>query len=1420
MAYGVHKMGLDIGSTTTKSVLFDDSNSLLFSDYSRHYGKINESVDNILHKIYNNFGNIHLTLSVTGSAGLGLSEKYDLAFIQELIACSNYIKAFQPEVKTLIDIGGEDSKIILINEFGNDFRMNGNCAGGTGSFIDQMASLLNITLDKLNELANNSKRIYPIASRCGVFAKTDIQNLLSNEIPKPDISASIFWAMALQIKNTLLRGYNIIPKVLFSGGPLSFLSSLRNAVAKLFKIQVEDIININNPELIPAIGTAISSSFDKKNFINLDDLIQHIKNSDNLIKVDNSLEPLFKNRIEENEWSNKSHIIKMNQVDLKGFDNVDCFLGIDSGSTTTKICLIDSNNNLAYDYYVNNNGNSLLAVKKGLNELFDKINKSGIKINIIKTAVTGYGEDLVKAALGIDFGILETIAHFKAASFFEKDVSFILDIGGQDIKAIYIKDGVVENIEINEACSSGCGSFIETLASSLSYDVKDFAVAACKGHNPCDLGTRCTVFMNSKIKQAFREGTSIEDISAGLSYSVINNCINKVLKIYDKSVLGDKIIVQGGTFKNPAVHRALEKILGMTVKKPDYPELMGAFGAALYAKDNWNENNTKNSSVFKINSLDDFEDFSTKQIHCKGCQNVCQINKMTFKNGNSYYTGNRCENIYNNHIAKVEKGFNFPEYKNDLLFNRNLKPENPIGKIGIPRVLNIYENFPFWSELFKMCGFEVVISDKSTNSLCDSGSWTVLSDNICYPAKLTNGHIINLIQKGVDRIFYPIVTYEFDEFQDTKSSFNCPIVTGYPQVVKSAINSLSEYRIRFDTPNISFRNLKLLERACYNYFQQLNVRKDIFKLAYAKALKEQHNYKEMLNNKAKEIIQKSKEKDEILIILAGRPYHIDTLINHNLPEIITNNGIDIITEDALAYTKDENIENIMALTQWAYPNRLYKAAKWVGNHPNAELMQINSFGCGPDSITIDETKEIIEQYGKFLHLIRVDEHSSSGSLKLRIRSLIESMKIKRNKTNNEEKNTKFIHKSRITTPDFVKRDKKKTILLPYFSPFHSSYISGSFKAMGYNVEILPPSNSTSLDLGLKYVNNEICYPATIVIGDILSAVSSGKYDLKNIAVGITQTGGQCRASNYIPLLKKALIRAGYKDIPVVSISISRKKLNYQPGFNFSKNKLTLMGVLGLFFGDAISEMYYSLMPRASRQGDVEKIAKKFSDLATKGVENFDLKYLLRQLQNAVAEFNKIEINNLNPIKIGVVGEIFIKYNPFCNKYLLDYLIKKGVHINMPQLVNMFSQWLVNVHIKHNLNMENKLIAKNFAIFIEKYYNFVFKKFDNIMQDFRFYCPKHNLRELAEKAEKVVNLSSHYFGEGWLIAGDVISYAESGIKKILCLQPFGCIANHIVARGAEKALKDLIPDLNILFLDIDSSTSEVNLHNRINLLLTS
>jgi predicted CoA-substrate-specific enzyme activase len=1401
------RIGIDIGSTTAKVVILDTRGQIVFSDYRRHKAATIATLTTILEGAREIIGEHCLDLLITGSAGMGVGEKYGLPFIQEVVASAEVVKQLYPQVKTLIDVGGEDAKIIFFDETGiPDIRMNGSCAGGTGAFIDEMGTLMNVALPELNDLAENRTQIYPIASRCGVFAKTDVQNLLSRDIAREDIAASIFHALVFQTLATLARGYDPKPTYIFSGGPLTFLPALKGAFCEVLEISPDDVIEADNLELLPALGAALAEKYSKGEYC-VSELIALLQEErSHGANGHQRLKPLFTGKANFAEWSKTRDQQRTPRVEIADVQGEDCFLGVDSGSTTSKMVLIDIKGRIVFDYYANNKGNAIQAVRNGLEKLKNLFEQVPTQPVIAYSIVTGYGEDLIRSAFGYDGGMVETLAHFEGAKAYDKDVSFILDIGGQDMKAIFVRDGHIQNIEINEACSSGCGSFIESFARNMDYGVADFAQIACHAGNPCDMGTRCTVFMNSRVKQALREAAPIEDISAGLAYSVIKNALHKVLKITDTSILGEHVVVQGGTFRNPAVQKAMENLIERPVTCPDIAELMGAYGAALTAREHFSQNGHQQSSFIGLGNLQTASDYEKKQIRCRGCENRCTVTKLIFQNQNVFYTGNRCERIYTNRGERKPKGTSLLQLKYDLLFDRSTRKSDDVrAVIGIPRVMNLYENYPFWNSLLTECGFEVKLSAPSSNAMYEKGAGTVMSENICFPAKLAHGHIIDLIEAGVDRIFYPMVFFETPEFSDSDNTFNCPIVSGYPDVISSAINPQGEYGIPFDMPTFSFADRKLARKACIEYLNSLGIDKRTAKRAFMQAVEAQTTYKRTVYSLGQEILHKARQDGRPIVLLMGHPYHIDPHINHKIPDILADFGIDIITEDAVLAEDKPSVSNRHMMTHWEYMNRYLHAAKWATEQPDVEVVQLNSFACAPDAISLDEVRSILSMYGRSYTVIRIDEIESTGSAKLRLRSMIEALQ-----GNSHQQNVEIKPRKEIAL--FKEGDRHKKILAVNFSHFNDPTIAGPILDLDYNLEALPPPDRESVELGLKYSNNEVCYPCIILVGDIIKALQSGRYDLDDIAVGMFITGGQCRASCYTSLFKRALISAGYENVPIIALT-TNKKLHEQPGFDLNIRQYIYKAVVTAVYADAIADMYYAIACREVHKGEALALANQFHEPLYDNTLELTQENILKELEVIVAAFNAIETEDRPMPKVGIVGEIYVKYNDFSNNHVVQWLIDQGNEVVVPSLLEFFLGWFVTASVQLKTNIKRPNFLWLLARILEPYTNSFLKKAHTVLHDFRYYRSHHSIREIAENAAEVISLN-HQYGEGWLIAGETITMVKNGITNVLCLQPFGCIANQVVAKGVSKRMKESFPELNLLFLDLDAGVSEVNFFNRL------
>ncbi|MDH6343710.1 putative CoA-substrate-specific enzyme activase [Parabacteroides sp. PFB2-12] len=1411
----VCRVGIDVGSTTIKMIVLDPSDTIIYKTYRRHKANINRIFAEELHTIIHTFPAFSYRIQITGSAGLGIAERTGIPFVQEVVSSVEVVNRLYPETRTLIDLGGEDAKMVFFHAGKQpDIRMNGNCAGGTGAFIDQMADLMHISIEELGQQAMQYDKIYPIASRCGVFAKTDVQNLICRNVPMNDLSASILHTVALQCITSLARGYDIESKVLCIGGPLTFLPALRHAFRELLQLKEEDFLMPENGEYFPALGCALLLKEEEENLqaVDIPALLQQL----NATKTEekDTLPPLFKGEEEYNQWKETRKIkrIKMEPLGLQ--QDISCFLGIDSGSTTTKIVVMKEDGHILYTYYSANEGNPLKKVVEGLQAFYRAAAEKGVNYRFLSSAVTGYGEDLVRSALNLDYGIVETMAHLSGAQYVDPEVSFILDIGGQDMKSLFVDQGVISNIELNEACSSGCGSFLQNFASTMHISLSDFSKAACLSACPSDLGSRCTVFMNSKVKQALREGAEIGDIAAGLAYSVVKNCLYKVLKINNLNQLGDHIVVQGGTFRNDAVYRVLEQLSGKTVSTTDHPELMGALGAALYAQRRWNEEKT--TSFTGHEALPDVDHIETKELQCKGCTNKCSVLRFRFKNGNTSYAGNKCEKVFFNKNTVHQKGYNAFEKKNEILFQREeITAQNEtLPVIGIPRVLNMFENYPFWHRLFTDCGLRVVLSPESTFALYQKGVGSVMSENICFPAKLVHGHIHALAEAGVDRIFYPIVPKEEAEFGKANNSYNCPVVSGYPDVIRSAMNPEERFGIPFDKPVVTFSSDQALEKACWIYISSLGVPKGIFRSAFTHALKERAATKEKLAVEQKRIFDEAVTNNKPVFVVAGRPYHADPLIHQKVGQILSDLGGYVFTDDVFRVTNQQGFGVLNIVSQWSYPNRTVQAAMEVAKSPrNVQYIQLNSFGCGPDSFFMDEIGDILKQAGKNHTILRIDEIASPGSIRLRLRSLIESLKAIQPTDMPSE--AKGFEAYGVT---YKKEDRKKTILIPWFADYISPFIPAIGKLAGYRIVNLPKSSKASAEIGLKYGHNEVCYPSTLIVGDIIMGLQSGQYDLENTVVAITQTGGQCRATNYISQIKNAIRSAGFKDIPILAVSTGKVYQNDQRAFKIPVVKLIHIIIYAILYADAIQSMYSSLVSREKKEGESKQLFDFYIEQGVKATQRNDHQCLVELLEQAIADFNQVAIYDRVFTKVGLIGEIYLKYNNYGQAHITEWLRSKGMEVHTPPIMDFVLPYFVNAqtNVKNGIKKET-ILGDLFNSIAWKYINKQMQVFESRMKNFRFYEPSESIFVKAEYASEVLDLA-HQFGEGWSIPAEVACYARQGVNKVVCIQPFGCIANHIVARGVEKRLKKIYPEMNILFLDIDGGVAEVNLQNRLHFMM--
>ncbi|MCI5951739.1 MAG: 2-hydroxyacyl-CoA dehydratase [Anaerostipes sp.] len=1397
------RLGIDIGSTTVKVIIIDEKHHILFSDYKRHFANIQGTLATLLKDAKEQLGNITLLPTVTGSGGLAISDYLHIPFCQEVVCVSTALQDYAPQCDVAIELGGEDAKIIYFTN-GIDQRMNGVCAGGTGSFIDQMASLLQTDASGLNEYAKNYDTIYPIAARCGVFAKTDIQPLINEGATKENLSASIFQAVVNQTISGLACGKPIRGNVAFLGGPLHFLSELKQAFIRTLGLEGDAIIAPTHSHLFAAMGAALNAKDEVS--VSLGELLKEFDNDIKLAVEVERMDPLFHSREEYEEFKTEHNQYAVTRGDLASYKGK-CFLGVDAGSTTTKVALVGEDGELLYSFYSSNNGSPLKTTIRAVKEISAILPEDAI---ITASCSTGYGEALIKAALQLDFGEVETIAHYYAASFFDPKVDCILDIGGQDMKCIKIKNNAVDNVMLNEACSSGCGSFIETFAKSLNYSVEDFAQVALTSKTPIDLGSRCTVFMNSKVKQAQKEGASVADISAGLAYSVIKNALLKVIKLTDPKDLGENIVVQGGTFYNDAVLRSFELISGCKAIRPDIAGIMGAFGAALIARERYTDGMT--TSMLSIEEILNLT-FETSMSRCKGCMNHCLLTINKFSGNRRFITGNRCERG----AGKEKKKDNVPnlyQYKLDRIFKyRPLKEDRaPRGTIGIPRVLNMYENYPFWYTFFTKLGFRVIISPKSSKKIYELGIESIPSESECYPAKIAHGHVKWLIDYGIKNIFYPCVPYEQNETPDANNHYNCPIVTSYAENIKNNMDELRDDSINFMNPFLALDNPSALVRRLYEELgEHFDIPKTEIKDAVDAAYKEARSVRQDIQHKGEEALAYLAETGNTGIVLCGRPYHIDPEINHGIPELITSYGIAVLSEDSISHLG--HVERPLIVSdQWMYHSRLYAAANYAKAHKQLEVIQLNSFGCGLDAVTTDCVNDILTKSGRIYTVLKIDEVSNLGAARIRIRSLISAVGV-RKRRNIEPKPVP----SNINRVEFTKemKDEGYTLLCPQMSPIHFDILEPAARSCGYNLEILPQMGKKAVDVGLKYVNNDACYPSLIVIGQIMSALLSGRYNLDKIAVLITQTGGGCRATNYIGFIRRALEKANLSHIPVVSVSVQGLEKN--SGFKITPQFIN-RAVQAIIYGDLFMRVVYRTRPYEVVPGSVNKLHEKWKKRCQKSVQNGKMSEFKKNIRGIIKDFDEIPLKDIQKPRVGIVGEILVKFLPDANNHLVELLEAEGAEAVMPDLLDFFLYSFYNNEYKHRYLGRPKtsaMVAQAGIAAIEQYRKPLRKE---LMKSKRFDAPAH-ITDLAKYAEPFVSIGNQT-GEGWFLTGEMIELIHSGAPNIVCTQPFACLPNHVVGKGVIKELRLAFPKANIVAIDYDPGASEVNQVNRIKLMLSA
>lgn len=1393
-------IGIDIGSTTVKTVVLDEQENVLFSTYQRHLSEVRQKIISILKEVREKFPETEFKISLTGSGALSLCTRLNLNFVQEVIASSLSIKKLIPNADVIVELGGEDAKLTFLTS-GTDLRMNETCAGGTGAFIDQMASFLNVEVDELDALALQYKNIYPIASRCGVFAKTDIVPLINEGCAKSDIAMSIMQAVVNQFIGGLARGREIKGKVVFLGGPLAFIKSLRKCFVDTLKLDDKNAVFPENAELFVAFGAAVHALGSSEKPRTLEEIIRDLENlgEENDIQ---KLPPLFANDAEKQEFYERHKKTAVATFPLEEYEG-DAWLGIDSGSTTIKAVLIDDKNRLLYSYYGPNKGDPFSIAVKILEEIYTRKKET---LNIKAAAATGYGSALLKAGLKLDIDEVETVAHCQASTYFAPNASFVLDIGGQDIKCMKIRNGIIERIGLNEACSAGCGSFIENFAKSLNMDIEKFVKEAIDAKHPADLGTRCTVFMNSKVKQAQKEGVSVGDIAAGLSYSVIKNACYKVIKINDVSELGDCIVAQGGSFLNDALLRALEIQVGKPVIRPGLSGLMGAFGAALLAKKRGPENGEKTELL----NLEELKALTVKTTNtrCKQCTNNCMLTVTNFGGKKNYVSGNRCERGAG-HTKNTN--INLYEYKYKRLFDFYEplpKEKAKRGVVGIPRALNMYEDYPLWFTLLTRLGFRVELSSPSSKKLFFSGYASIPSQTVCYPAKMAHGHIMDLIAKNVDYIFYPCIPREQKEFASQADSYNCPVVTGYPELLAKNITEIKESGIPFFAPFLPL-DRKILPKRLKTVPLFADIPLKELNSAVKRGFVALKNFQKDIRKKGIEAVETLKKEGKFGVVLAGHPYHIDPAVNHGIPELINSCGLAVLTEDSVAHLRP-NPEALRVRDQWTYHSRLYRAGTFAADTDNLAILQLVSFGCGIDAITSDQLEEIVISKGRLYSQIKIDEGANLGPAKIRIRSLLAALKDMH--LNENAVKTHPTNRPPVFTPEMK---KTHTILIPQLSPTHFQFMETVFASEGYKVEQLPKVSKSAVELGLKHVNNDACFPAIVVIGQLLQAIQKGNYDTNKIALLVSQTSGGCRASNYAGLLRRALNQCGLSHVPVLTVNVSgsRQNLGFSPG-----RKAMMRAIMAGCYGDALMRMRNRVAPYEKVKGSTQALADKWVEIIKKNLVDGNIFKFNVNMLKMIKEFDTLPLKDIpRKPRIGLVGEILLKYHPDANNQAVKVVEQEGGEAVVPDFMDFmlygFYDHIFNYHHLSGSWKTSALSAVSIAFLEMCRWSMRFgfkrsKRFD----------PPIFFRSLRKKTKGLISLG-HQTGEGWLLTAEIIELLDSGVNNVLCMQPFGCLPNHITGKGFIKEIKNRFPQANIIAVDYDPGASETNQINRIKLMMS-
>ncbi len=1366
-----HRLGVDVGSTTVKMVLVDSESpgSPLVAEYRRHEMRPAQCLQGLLESAIQQVGDVPVVCGITGSIGMEMARRLDASFLQEMAAVACAARHFHPRARTILDIGGEDAKLIFLDGGRADMRMNGRCAGGTGAFLDHMAELLHVPIEQFDELAAGYERLHPVAGRCGVFAKTDAQNLLSAHVPRADVAASVLRAVARQTLSTLGRGRKAKERLLFCGGPATHMPLLRIFLLEEFSLSAHDTEPCSYPLLLGALGAALHVTEGKGVHVStLHALTQICRKGEDHRRSIRRLRPLFASSAAHRRGESRRPL-SLPEAPPRPPGDWKVFLGLDGGSTTSKAVLVDEEGRLVASAYRSNEGHPMKALRQCLLEVRAQCRQKGCEPVVLRAAATGYGSRHACEVLGVDEDVIETQAHARAAFFLNPETSFVFDMGGQDMKAVWMDRGAVRRVEINEACSSGCGSFIETFASSLGVSLGEFSGEACQAKSPVDLGSRCAVFMNSRVKQCIRDGSPRPDVFAGLAYAVIRNAFTKALHLHDFSELGREIMVQGGAFHHAAVHRAFERLVGRPVPRLRQAGLMGAFGAALLARE--------------------------------ACRAASGLSRFLWPAGEGEGIRQERVNGPGTPGPDVPPGKDGWAWKRELIFgSEETVAGTALLTIGLPRALIFYEHFPFWSAFFARCGIGVRLSPPTNDDIAHAGCQTAISDDLCLPAQIVHGHVAWLLNAGVDRIFFPALPSEVNR-TGAVCSFNCPIVAGYADVLRSVFQPAG---IPIDRPVLPVNRPAALRRACIAYAGSLGVSKRVAAQAFDSAQTKAEDIRGRVRDAMQKILSQPTDRAVGHVVLSGHPYLLDEWLNRGVPRILAEMGLHVLTNDVVLNERPP--PELMALDQWAYSSCAYAAAHQVRDNPAVCFISLVPFGCGLNAVALPEITRLLKARGRHHGVIKVDMATSPSSLKLRLRSILSVA--------GESGVRPAAHKA------VPPRAEGRRLLIPHLADFYSDMMPAILQRIGLQLELLPRQDEESRFWGLRYAPNELCYPCILLVGDIIKALKSGAQDPREVAFSLFQTGGPCRASNYLPIIRRALDEAGYPEVPLVSLDLwgilppGTDRISLPPSA-FMRHALE-----AFLFCEGLSLIRQTLTPREARRGSAKAL---LSGALCEGLEQFGRggeDVLFPILADVVRQANEIPVvAGAPPRRIGVIGEIAAKYMPAMNHQLLDWLFERRIEPVLPPALWFYAEELPNFRFNWRAGLSPFRLAVPASLLAERRYLRASRGLGRIMQDYRYDRGLHDvpMSELAGLASQVESLSNQA-GEGWLIAAEALLLARRGVTDIACLQPFGCLANQVCAKGLESVLRRLHPGLRVLFLDLDQDTSAANLFNRLQGLL--